>query len=114
MYYGTAYIGAQVPKNYWGILKEALSPDVAGRSRTPSTITTSIDDANSGDDDEGDASMAGNHKHIPRNQPEDKCHSPACRNCRRTRARRRRSSEGFARMRQSWRPRSRPMPEQEL
>jgi hypothetical protein len=39
-------------------------------------VTTSIEDANSGDDAEGDASRAGKYTHIPRNQPEDKCHSP--------------------------------------
>ena len=82
--------------------------------RHSTAITTSIDDANGGDDGDGAANMAEEHKHIPRNQPEDKCHSPVCRNCRRTRARRRRSSEGFARMRQSWRPRLWPMPKQEL
>jgi hypothetical protein len=41
--------------------------------------------------------MAGTH--ILRNPREGTCRSPVCRNCRRTKARWGRSSEGFARTR---------------
>ena len=45
------------------------------------SLTTNVDDANGGDDTDNDAGRAG--RHIPHNQPEDKCRSPVCRNCRR-------------------------------
>jgi hypothetical protein len=59
-------------------------------------VTTRIDNADIGgrNDADDNAGMAGTH--ILRNPREGTCRSPVCRNCRRTKARWGRSSEGFA------------------
>src|SRR5262245_37732804 len=64
----------------------------------PDSLTTRVD-ANNGDGNDDDASTVGRRN--SRNQAEDKYRSPVCRNYRRTGAHWGRSSEDFARMRQS-------------
>jgi hypothetical protein len=53
----------------------------------PGQLTTNIDDAGDGDVDNG-ARMAGRHKcRSHSSEAEDKCRSPVCRNCPRTKVR---------------------------